>query len=1094
MKRTLQTILFALVAMMVPIGVWAKTEIDGIKYNLNSTTSTAEVIGLASGEGNVDIPESVDYDGTTYSVTSIGEQAFERYTNLTSITIPESVTSIGRYAFEQCTNLTSITIPNSVTSIGYGAFRYCSSLTSITIPNSVTNMGDFTFGYCEALTSITIPESVTSIGGDVFYACTGLTSVTIPNSVTSIGGCAFYACTGLTSITIPESVTSIKNHAFWDCGLTSITIPNSVTSIGVEAFLGCKNLTSITVMDGNTVYDSRDNCNALIETASNTLILGCKTTVIPNSVTSIGDRAFGYYEALTSITIPESVTSIGNCAFWACSSLTTITLLPTTPPTLGDGVFGEVNDQCVLYVPEGAVEAYQVAEGYSVFGDNIRVIGDDVSVHEAKWGTSAEAESFEYGTLEEAFEAACSYNSNTNTYESTDVAYIQLQRDVISEYGHFVYGGTFTFDLNGKTLQSNAHTLSIRGGEVTITDGSTEKSGKVITTENGCVAVQIPSYGFSPKITIEGGQYKSNNQDAVSIESISCEVTINGGEFATTDFIMDLITNHGTLTINGGTFDATNANYAVYISEKTVINGGTFVGAQIADVEYHGGSLEINAVEATDETPGFSPMGLSVAYKTEDASSFSLPEGYGFYNSDDEAVTDFESGTVYYIGKEEGAGYTVTFSANYDTEATMDDATVTSPTGKYTLPECTFTAPEGMVFEAWLVGEAEYQPGDEIVVTSDTEVKAVWTTYVPQIVIKMYDTYGDGWNGATITVKKDGEEFGTATINNGHVAKFTYDFTCEYAFYWTKGDYDVECSFEIYVEEELEFAATTDDCNGFEDNQLIHTIEVGAISEVSIADGELTEYSCKKSIVGTLTYTRTLPNLVWNALYVPFEIPMSMLANYDVAYINDVHSYDDDEDGEIDDLKMEVIKITTGTLKANYPYLIRAKKEEAKAMSIVLTDATLYATEENTVTCSSVFMRFDVTGTYSQMSTDDLDGSLVITSDGGWKQLAENSVLRPFRLYLTMTAIDGSPVKVSEQAARAMRIVARGESEGTTSIDNGQLTIHNSQFTIDNSQLTIDNSQLTIDNSQFIYDLMGRRVLEPQKGSVYIVNGKKVVW
>ena len=333
------------------------------------------------------------------SVTSIGKSAFEDCSGLTSVTIGNSVTSIGNSAFNDCSNLTSVTIPNSVTSIGHSAFEDCSGLTSVTIPNSVTSIGELAFYGCSGLTSITIPNSVTSIGYSAFYGCYGLTSVhisdiaawcgisfsssssnplyyakhlylneneitnlIIPNSVTSIGvhafdGCsgltsvtignsvtnigegAFYSCSGLTSVTIPNSVTSIGGGAFYGCsGLTSITIPNSVISIGGGAFSGCSGLTSISVESGNTHYDSRNNCNALIETTSNTIIAGCKNTVIPNSVTSIVDGAFSDCSGLTSITIPNSVTRIGIAAFYNCSGLTSITI-PNSVTSIGYDAF-----------------------------------------------------------------------------------------------------------------------------------------------------------------------------------------------------------------------------------------------------------------------------------------------------------------------------------------------------------------------------------------------------------------------------------------------------------------------------------------------------------------------------------------------------------------------------------------------------------------------------------------------------------------------------------------------------------------------------------------------------------------------------------
>ena len=260
-------------------------------------------------------------------VKSIGEETFSGCRGLTSITIPNGVTSIEYRTFYGCTGLISITIPNSVTSIGWSAFGGCTGLTSITIPNSVTSIGRKAFYDCTGLTSVTIPNSVTSIGDDAFHWCSGLTSIIIPNSVTSIGDGAFSRCTGLTSITIGNGVKSIERYAFSYCdGLTSIIIPNSVTSIGEGVFSACDSLTSIVIENGNTKYDSRDNCNAIIKTVTNTLVQGCKTTIIPNSVTSIGEKAFLGCSGLTSITIPNSVTSIGEKAFLDCSGLTSITI------------------------------------------------------------------------------------------------------------------------------------------------------------------------------------------------------------------------------------------------------------------------------------------------------------------------------------------------------------------------------------------------------------------------------------------------------------------------------------------------------------------------------------------------------------------------------------------------------------------------------------------------------------------------------------------------------------------------------------------------------------------------------------------------
>ena len=298
------------------------------------------------------------------SVTSIGYEAFRGCWSLTSIEIPDSVTSIGDYAFYYCSSLASIVIPDSVTSIGNGAFRDCSSLTSIVIPDSVTSIGDHAFQNCTRLTSIVIPDSITSIGEGAFAGCSSLTSIVIPDRVTSIGYEAFYYCSSLASIVIPDSVTSIGNGAFRDCSsLTSIVIPDSVKSIGSSAFLDCSSLESITVEQGNTVYHSAGNC--LIETASKTLIAGCKNSVIPTdgSVTSIGERAFYGCSSLTSIVIPDSVTSIGGSAFSGCSSLTSI-VIPDSVTSIGGYVFYGCSSLTSVKLPDSVTSI----GGYVFYG------------------------------------------------------------------------------------------------------------------------------------------------------------------------------------------------------------------------------------------------------------------------------------------------------------------------------------------------------------------------------------------------------------------------------------------------------------------------------------------------------------------------------------------------------------------------------------------------------------------------------------------------------------------------------------------------------------------------------------------------------
>jgi uncharacterized protein YjdB len=316
---------------------WYNNQPDGVVY---AGKVLYKYKGIMSNGTKINIKEG------TLGIT---DGAFSNCSGLTSVTIPNSVTTIGGNAFYNCSGLTSVTIPNSVTSIGSSAFSNCSGLTSVTIPNSVTCIGDYAFYNCSSLTSATIPTNVTSIGKSAFSKCSGLTTIKVKSGNTiydSRENCNAIIETASNSLLfgckntiIPNSVTSIGNSAFSNCNdLTSITIPNSVTSIESGAFYGCSGLATIKVKSGNTIYDSRENCNAIIEKASNSLLFGCKNTIIPNSVTSIGNSAFSNCSGLTSITIPNSVTSIGYHAFWGCSSLKSVTI-PNSVTSIGFDAF-----------------------------------------------------------------------------------------------------------------------------------------------------------------------------------------------------------------------------------------------------------------------------------------------------------------------------------------------------------------------------------------------------------------------------------------------------------------------------------------------------------------------------------------------------------------------------------------------------------------------------------------------------------------------------------------------------------------------------------------------------------------------------------
>lgn len=361
----------------------------------------------------------------------------EKYQGVKKVFIEDGVTSITGNVISDCIGLTSVIIPSSVTEIGISAFYNCTDLTSLIVgwtdPLAIGPVfGDVNKSSCtlyvpsgsksayesasgwnefQNIVEYTSGLEVLATGScgenDVTY--TIYSDMTMVISGTGNMDMLLFAdhptydgyCHSIKKVIIEEGVSGIGPYAFNECtGMISVTIPSTVNEIFTTPFAGSISLTTMTVASGNTTYDSRDNCNAIIETSTNTLIAGCKNSIIPNSVTSIGDGAFISCTGLTSVTIPNSVTSIGKNAFSACSGLTTINI-PNSVTSIGRGAFnnctgltsvtveGETpasvgNDSfynvdktnCILYVPTGSKTAYESAEGWSEF-QNIVELGEE---------------------------------------------------------------------------------------------------------------------------------------------------------------------------------------------------------------------------------------------------------------------------------------------------------------------------------------------------------------------------------------------------------------------------------------------------------------------------------------------------------------------------------------------------------------------------------------------------------------------------------------------------------------------------------------------------------------------------------------------
>ena len=363
-------------------------ESNGIYYNIidnDSEIKTVEVTFKGDRhdeykgyEGEIIIPETVEYSGITYSVIAIGNRAFE-YCGITSVSMPNTIKYIGDSAFEYCPSLTSLNIPDSLISLGVESLFGCFALTSITLPESFIYIGEGALSAMPNLVDIfvkgnnpmfcsidgvlfnkdktelwvypagrsgeyKIPESVTNIIEWAFCGCGMLTTVQIPDGVTYIGDYAFIDCFNLATAELPQHITYLGSKSFANTALTSVKIPDSITSINSFAFSDCKSLEYVN---------------------------------IPESVILIDDFAFHGCDVLKQVTLPANLGSLGFKAFFGCYSLNYITSLNTTPPTCGNMAFDEIDkEKCILHVPSESIEKYKAVTPWNQF----KTIDSDVSL------------------------------------------------------------------------------------------------------------------------------------------------------------------------------------------------------------------------------------------------------------------------------------------------------------------------------------------------------------------------------------------------------------------------------------------------------------------------------------------------------------------------------------------------------------------------------------------------------------------------------------------------------------------------------------------------------------------------------------------
>lgn len=331
--------------MPIYVAHGATIDINDLRYTLNDDGTATLTSCLSTDKSSITIPSSVSDGSRSYTVTRIGDYAFDQHREITSVSFPNTLEYMSFCSFRWCSGLTSVTIPASLKEFSSSNFSECINLESVTIANGskLTKVGEAAFYNCNKLPSISLPSTVKELGTNAFYRCSSLTSFTIPSSVETIRHDAFYGCSSLTSIVVPSTVTTLENSVFYGCSsLTTATIPNGLTGIPSYLFYNCEKLASVNIPSGITNIGDWAfyRCKALTAIS------------LPSNLTEIGTGAFQGCESFSSISIPSKVTTVKSSAFRDCTDLTSVTI-PSTATTLGDYVFSNCSNLTSATIQNG---------------------------------------------------------------------------------------------------------------------------------------------------------------------------------------------------------------------------------------------------------------------------------------------------------------------------------------------------------------------------------------------------------------------------------------------------------------------------------------------------------------------------------------------------------------------------------------------------------------------------------------------------------------------------------------------------------------------------------------------------------------------
>ena len=815
-----------------------------------------------------------DVNGISYNITSDKDRTVEVVHNedyFGDIVILETVSYSG--------------VDFRVTSIGQGAFAFCCDVTSVSLPNSITYIGDGAFENCSSLVEVNMSYN---------------------NNLTYIGNFAFSYCTSLSKFRWSNKLTTIGSLAFENCSsLSEIWISSSVTSIGTDAFAGCSNAGSITVDSKNPKYDSRGDCNAIIETSTNTLICGCAITNIPNSVTSIADYAFSDCNGLKKIKIPDNVTSIGYSAFDMCYNLREV--------TIGSGV-KSIDKYAFSFSPLDKLrveaEVPPTCGGDIVKADVYKTTRLEVPILNGKY-TTAEI----WKKFENIVPISDNYLSLTATGGDMTIGMLKTgsPNDYVIRYS------ADKDQWTTQTLSATTDIVTIPAGKTYyFAHGTDDVLTHISNNQNNCWSFTMTGTG-----TVQAGG------NIVSLLDVTCQKTTLAGlpQHVFTGLFKgcEKLTKAPELPFNSlsqfcymNMFEGTGISVAPELPATTIPDGA-----------YMGMFRNCRNLMTVSPLPA-----TSLSRRAYDSMFFGC-----------ENLTSVDIANITTMDQRTDAG-----NACF---TNWLEGTAVGTTGVVNMPDALVGNELIFLPSNW---RAHSIDGHNYVTEKDAEGNDNWVWEgVTKATLKF------------VCTKNANHKLEMVATGDAITNDITTEPTCTtdgisiYTATVTLDNVEYKGTKEIVVEAKLGHNYQYGVCTRCGDSP-------SHFDSFTINDGD-PYIITHESTVDNLVYNRYYPENVWSAWFTPFDVNASYLAANGLtpAYIEGIHNYDDNQDGTIDRTVMEIIKITNGRLLAGTPLLVRATVGYLPQLE--LSNVTMKANDNfNNIHTETATTKFDFIGTYTEIT------------------------------------------------------------------------------------------------------------------------------